>query len=80
MPGRLRGTSLRFYAGEEFPRDLRFRFESLARVRGRDLERIDVRGITPESLRVDVPVDQDKFHATVLDHKPVLLVLDPSRS
>ena len=65
---------------EESPRDLRFRFESLARVRGRDLERIDVRVITPESLRVDVPVDQDKFHATGLDHKPVLLVLDPSRS
>lgn len=65
------------YAAEESPPDLRFRLESLASVRGLDLERIDVRVITADSLRVDLPADQEKLHATVLQHRPVLLVLDP---
>lgn len=65
------------YAAEESPPDLRFRLESLARVRGVDLEHIDVRVITSDSLRLDLPADQDKLHATVLRHRPALLVLDP---
>jgi AAA domain/DnaA N-terminal domain len=65
------------FAAEDSQPKVRARLESLARHHGFDLEQIDIQVITAETLRLDRPQDQEKLAATVMLHKPVLLVLDP---
>ena len=65
------------YAAEDSTAALRFCLESLARTRGLEFRDLDVRVITADSLRLDRPEDQDRLQATVVLHRPALLVLDP---
>jgi hypothetical protein len=65
------------YAAEDSSTALRARIESLARTRGLDFDNLDVRVIAADSLRLDLPADQSRLEATVMLHRPVLLVLDP---
>ena len=65
------------YAAEDASAAPRARLETLARLRHLDFERLDVRVITADSLRLDRPDDQNRLEATLAAHRPVLLVLDP---
>jgi hypothetical protein len=65
------------YAAEDSESALRSRLESLARHHGLDLARLDIRVITADSLRLDRAADQERLEATLLLHRPVLLILDP---
>jgi len=65
------------YAAEDSSTALRARLETLAHLRGLDFERLDVRVITADSLRLDRPDDQHRLQATLSMHRPALLVLDP---
>jgi hypothetical protein len=65
------------YAAEDSAAALRARIETLARVRRLDFDKLDVRVITADSLRLDRLEDQDRLEATVVLHRPLLLVLDP---
>jgi hypothetical protein len=65
------------YAGEDSAVSLRFRLESLARARGLDFAQLEVGVITTDTLRLDLPRDQERFQATLVRHRPQLLVLDP---
>ncbi len=76
FPVHSRGPVL-LYAAEDSGAALRARLETLARNRSLDFDRLDVRVITADSLRLDLPVDQSRLEATVTLHRPVLLVLDP---
>lgn len=76
FPVHSRGPVL-LYAAEDSAAALRARLETLARNRSLDLDHLDVRVITADSLRLDLPVDQSRLEATVRLHQPVLLVLDP---
>jgi len=53
------------------------RLQTLACHRSLDFDRLDVRVITAESLRLDRAAHQERLHATVTLHQPALLVLDP---
>jgi AAA domain-containing protein/DnaA-like protein len=70
------GTVL-LYAAEDSATAVRARLETLASIRHLDFASVDVRVITSPSLRLDHAGDQDRLQATLLLHKPVLLVLDP---
>jgi hypothetical protein len=76
FPVHSRGPVL-LYAAEDSGAALRARLETLARNRGLDFDRLDVRVITADSLRLDLPVDQSRLEDTIMLHRPVLLVLDP---
>ena len=65
------------YAAEDSESALRLRLESLARHHGLDLLYLDIRVITADSLRLDRAADQERLQATLLLHRPVLLILDP---
>jgi hypothetical protein len=65
------------YAAEDSQSALRSRLESLARHHRLDLACLDIRVITADSLRLDRTVDQERLEATLLLHRPVLLILDP---
>jgi RecA-family ATPase len=65
------------YAAEDSESALRSRLESLARHHGLDLASLDIRVITADSLRLDRTADQERLEATLLLHRPVLLILDP---
>ena len=65
------------YAAEDSESALRSRLESLARHHGLDLACLDIRVITTDSLRLDRSADQERLEATLLLHRPVLLILDP---
>jgi len=65
------------YAAEDSTEALRARVETLARIRGVAFEHLDVRVITSDSLRLDRPEDQQRLEATVILHRPALLILDP---
>lgn len=65
------------YAAEDSAAALRVRLESLAQHHRLDLTLLDIHVITAESLRLDRPADQQRLDATVLLHRPVLLMLDP---
>jgi hypothetical protein len=56
---------------------LRLRLESLAQNHGLTLDRIDIRVIRADSLRLDSPGDREKLAATIDHHRPALLILDP---
>jgi AAA domain/DnaA N-terminal domain len=65
------------YAAEESPAALRTRLETIARLRGLDFAQLDVRVIVVNSLRLDRSEDQERLDATVMRHRPALLILDP---
>jgi hypothetical protein len=65
------------YAAEDSAAALRVRLESLAQHHRLDLALLDIHVITTDSLRLDRPADQQRLDATLLLHRPVLLMLDP---
>jgi hypothetical protein len=65
------------FAAEDSQTKVRKRLASLARHHGFDLEQIDIQVITVDTLRLDRTMDQERLTATVMRHRPVLLVLDP---
>jgi hypothetical protein len=70
------GTVL-LYAAEDSESALRLRLESLAEHHRLDLAYLDIRVITIDSLRLDRTADQERLEATIIVHRPVLLILDP---
>jgi hypothetical protein len=69
--------SAMLYAAEDSAASLRTRLEILARSHNLDIERLDVRVIIADSLRLDRPDDQQRLEVTLSVHRPALLVLDP---
>jgi hypothetical protein len=65
------------YAAEDSDSSLRARLQSIAHSRQIDFNRLDVRVITADLLRLDHAEDQHKFETTVSFHKPALVILDP---
>jgi hypothetical protein len=65
------------YAAEDSEAALRLRLESLAEHHRLQLAYLDIRVITADSLRLDRTADQDRLEATLVLHRPVLLILDP---
>jgi len=65
------------YAAEDSQATLRLRLESLAQHHGLTLACLDLRIITADSLRLDRTTDQERLEATLLLHRPALLILDP---
>jgi len=65
------------YAAEDSESALRLRLESLALHHRLDLAYLDIRVITADSLRLDRPADQQRLEATLILHRPTLLILDP---
>jgi hypothetical protein len=65
------------YAAEDSQSALRSRLESLARHHSLELSALDIHVITADSLRLDRASDQDRLEATLMLHRPVLLILDP---
>jgi hypothetical protein len=65
------------YAAEDSEPALRLRLESLAEHHRLDLASLDIRIITADSLRLDRASDQERLEATLIVHRPVLLILDP---
>lgn len=65
------------YAAEESAATLRARLETIACLRGLDFDQLDVRVIVTNSLRLDRSDDQVRLDATVMLHRPALLILDP---
>jgi AAA domain len=65
------------YAAEDSESDLRLRLESLAYQHAIALAHLDIRVITANSLRLDRATDQERLAATLLLHRPALLILDP---
>ena len=76
FPVHHRGPVL-LYAAEDSAPALRARLETLAHKRHLFFPHLDVRVITADSLRLDLPLDQNRMEATVRLHQPVLLILDP---
>jgi AAA domain len=65
------------YAAEDSQSDLRLRLESLAHHHAIPLAQLNIRVITADSLRLDRTADQQRLAATLLLHRPALLILDP---
>ena len=65
------------YAAEDSESALRLRLESLAHHHGIPLAYLDIRVITADSLRLDRTADQERLEATLMLHRPSLLILDP---
>jgi RecA-family ATPase len=68
------------YAAEDSESALRLRLEcleSLASHHRLHLAYLDIRVITADSLRLDRTADQDRLEATLMLHRPTLLILDP---
>ena len=65
------------YAAEDSESALRLRLESLVHHHRLDLAYLDIRVITADSLRLDRTADQERLQATLMLHRPVLLILDP---
>jgi hypothetical protein len=65
------------YAAEDSESALRLRLESLAEHHRLHLAYLDIRVITADSLRLDRTSDQERLEATLMLHRPVLLILDP---
>lgn len=76
FPVRCSGPVL-IYAAEDSESSLRSRLESLARNRQIDFAHLDVRVITADLLRLDLPDDQRRLEATIALHQPKLLIIDP---
>src|SRR5438094_10101678 len=65
------------YAAEDSESALRCRLESLAEHHRLQLAYLDIRVITADSLRLDHTADQERLEATLMLHRPALLILDP---
>src|SRR5438046_9964316 len=65
------------YAPEDSESALRFSLESLANHHRLHLPYLDIRVITADSLRLDRTADQKRLEATLMLHRPALLILDP---
>lgn len=65
------------YAAEDSESALRSRLESLAAHHCLHLTSLDIRVITADSLRLDRVGDQERLEATLMLHRPALLILDP---
>ena len=65
------------YAAEDSESALRSRLESLAAHHALHLASLDIRVITTDTLRLDRTADQDRLEATLMLHRPALLILDP---
>jgi AAA domain len=65
------------YAAEDPESALRLRLESLADHHRLQLAYLDIRVITADSLRLDRTPDQERLEATLMLHRPALLILDP---
>src|SRR5213594_114494 len=65
------------YAAEDSESALRLRLESLADHHRLPLAYLDIRVITADSLRLDRTPDQERLEATLMLHRPALLILDP---
>ena len=65
------------YAAEDSASELRLRLESLAQHHAIPLAHLDIGVITVDALRLDRTVDQQRLLATLLQHRPALLILDP---
>ena len=65
------------YAAEDSESALRLRLESLAQHHRLQLAFLDIRVITADSLRLDRIPDQERLEATLMLHRPALLILDP---
>ncbi len=69
--------SVLLYAAEDSESALRARLESLAAHHQLYLPYLDIRVITADSLRLDRTTDQERLEATLMLHRPALLILDP---
>jgi hypothetical protein len=76
FPVRCSGPVL-IYVAEDSESSLRSRLESLARNHQIDFSHLDVRVITADLLRLDLPDDQRRLEATIALHQPKLLIIDP---
>lgn len=65
------------YAAEDSESALRSRLESLATHHNLHLPYLDIRVIAADSLRLDRTADQGRLEATLMLHRPALLILDP---
>ena len=65
------------YAAEDSESALRLRLDALAHHHGIHLAYLDIRVITTDSLRLDRSADQERLQATLMLHRPALLILDP---
>lgn len=65
------------YGAEDAPVALRDRIESIARARGLRLRDLDLGLIVVDALRLDLPRDRARLRATLLEHAPRLVILDP---
>ena len=65
------------YGAEDGPLQLRERIEQIAEARGQLLDGLDVHLILAPSLRLDTASDRARLCATVEQHQPRLLILDP---
>jgi hypothetical protein len=65
------------YGAEDAPVALRDRIESIAAARGLPLRDLDLGLIVADSVRLDVERDRARLRATLEEHRPRLLLLDP---
>jgi len=70
------GTSL-VYLAEDDEQDVRSRLDALCIHRGLEFDALDVRVITVPVLRLDREHDRQRLVATLEQHRPRLLLLDP---
>lgn len=65
------------YLAEDAAHAVRERLVALCHHRRVAFEQLEVRVITAPSLRLDVELDLERLDATLAQHKPVMLLLDP---
>lgn len=65
------------YAAEDSVESVRRRIADIAGSRGLTLQQLDLGLLAIPSLRLDTPRDLARLRATLADHRPRLLVLDP---
>jgi hypothetical protein len=66
-----------FYGAEDDDPSLRARFDGIARTRGVSLDDARLLLLDTDTLRLDRACDVARLRATVAEHRPALLVLDP---
>jgi len=64
-------------AAEDPPATVRSRLDGLAVARGVSLESLPLHVVVEASVRLDTLIDQQRLAATVEQHRPRLLILDP---
>jgi hypothetical protein len=65
------------YGAEDAPAALRDRIETIAAARGLSLRDLDLGLIVADTVRLDVERDRARLRATLDEHRPRLLILDP---